>query len=178
MNLSIAHCRSVASVGALGLLMGSLNYVLLAEGTTSASQSLRVTVDGATGNYAIGQPGSASDVLIAAVAAKVDGRWLHARDYPKHLMTESIANDDLGTAHEWTVRHSGLERAPELIYRLHSYADKPIGDIQVQVLDTAGRTIHIQAIRPIQDSRFGGACRFRPGSLGQFQRRPPCAENP
>jgi alpha-galactosidase len=150
MNLSIAHCRSVASVGALGLLMGSLNYVLLAEGTTSASQSLRVTVDGATGNYAIGQPGSASDVLIAAVAAKVDGRWLHARDYPKHLMTESIANDDLGTAHEWTVRHSGLERAPELIYRLHSYADKPIGDIQVQVLDTAGRTIHIQAIRPIE----------------------------
>src|SRR5437899_2981699 len=150
MNLSIAHCRSVASVGALGLLIGSLNYVLLAEGTTSASQSLRVTVDGATGNYAIGQPGSASDVLIAAVAAKVDGRWLHARDYPKHLMTESIANDDLGTAHEWTVRHSGLERAPELIYRLHSYADKPIGDIQVQVLDTAGRTIHIQAIRPIE----------------------------
>src|SRR5438876_4140057 len=150
MNLSIAHCRSVASVGALGLLMGSLNYVLLAEGTTSASQSLRVTVDGATGNYAIGQPGSASDVLIAAVAAKVDGRWLHARDYPKHLMTESIANDDLGTAHEWTVRHSGLERAPELIYRLHSYADKRIGDIQVQVLDTAGRTIHIQAIRPIE----------------------------
>src|SRR5437870_11127749 len=150
MNLSIAHCRSVASVGALGLLMGSLNYVLLAEGTTSASQSLRVTVDGATGNYAIGQPGSASDVLIAAVAAKVDGRWLHARDYPKHLMTESIANDDLGTAHEWTVRHSGLERAPELIYRLHSYADKPICDIQVQVLDTAGRTIHIEAIRPIE----------------------------
>src|SRR5947209_1668322 len=150
MNLSIAHCRSVASVGALGLLMGSLNYVLLAEGTTSASQSLRVTVDGATGNYAIGQPGSASDVLIAAVAAKVDGRWIHARDYPKHLMTESIANDDLGTAHEWTVRHSGLERAPELIYRLHSYRDKPFGDIQVQVLENAGRTIHIQAIRPIE----------------------------
>src|SRR5207247_11189547 len=101
MNLSIAHCRSVASVGALGLLMGSLNYVLLAEGTTSASQSLRVTVDGATGNYAIGQPGSASDVLIAAVVAKVDGRCVYARDYPKQLMNVSFVLHALGVYNLW-----------------------------------------------------------------------------
>ena len=148
MNLSIVHCRSVTSIGVLGLLVGSLNCVILAEETTS--QGLRVTVSPTTGDYAIGQLGTAADVLTASAAAKVDGRWVHARDYPKHSIAESIVNDDLGTAHEWTVRHSGLERAPELICTLHSYRDKPFGDIQVQVLENAGRTIHIQAIRPIE----------------------------
>ena len=148
MNLSIVHCRSVTSIGVLGLLVGSLNCVILAEETTS--QGLRVTVSPTTGDYAIGQLGTAADVLTASVAAKVDGRWLHARDYPKHSIAESIVNDDLGTAHEWTVRHSGLEGAPELVCTLHSYRDKPFGDIQVQVLENAGRTIHIQAIRPIE----------------------------
>src|SRR6266568_661611 len=148
MNLSIVHCRSVTLIGVLGLLVGSLNCAILAEET--ASQGLGVTVSPTTGDYAIGQLGTAADVLTASVAAKVDGRWLHARDYPKHSIAESIVNDDLGTAHEWTVRHSGLERAPELICTLHSYRDKPFGDIQVQVLENAGRTIHIQAIRPIE----------------------------
>ena len=148
MNLSIVHCRSVTSIGVLGLLVGSLNCAILAEETTS--QGLRVTVSPTTGDYAIGQLGTAADVLTASVAAKVDGRWLHARDYPKHSIAESIVNDDLGTAHEWTVRHSGLEGAPELVCTLHSYRDKPFGDIQVQVLENAGRTIHIKAIRPIE----------------------------
>src|SRR6266699_481774 len=148
MNLSIVHCRSVTSIGVLGLLVGSLNCAILAEET--ASQGLRVTVSPTTGDYAIGQLGTAADVLTASAAAKVDGRWVHARDYPKPSIAESIVNDDLGTAHEWTVRHSGLERAPELICTLHSYRDKPFGDIQVQVLENAGRTIHIQAIRPIE----------------------------
>src|SRR5438046_3139747 len=150
MKLSIVHRQSVTSIGVLGLLMSSLNYAMPAEYTTSASQRLRVTVDGATGDYAIGQSGVASDVLSATVAAKVDGPWLHSRDYPNHFITESAANDYLGMAHEWTVRHSGLEGAPELICTLHSYADKPFGDIQVRVVDSAGRTIHIEAIRPIE----------------------------
>jgi hypothetical protein len=131
--------------------MGSFNYgYLAAEETTSASRGLRVTVSPATGDYAIGQPGTASDVLTATVAAKVDGMWLHARDYPKHSITESVANDDLGPAHEWTVRHSGLADAPEMIYILHSYGDNPWGDIQVQVFNGSGKTLHIEAIRPIE----------------------------
>src|SRR5436305_1763998 len=150
MNLSYICCRSVTAIGVLGLLLGSLNYAILAEDTTSASQGLRVTVSPTTGDYAIGQAGNVADVLTATVAAKVDGQWLGARDYSKHSITESTANDDLGMAHEWTVRHSGLEGAPELICTLHSYADKPFGDIQVRVVDSAGRTIDIEAIRPIE----------------------------
>jgi len=74
---------SAASIVFLTLLMSSFNYgyLLTAEEATSASQGLRVTVSPATGDYAIGQRGTASDVLNATVAAKVDGHWIHARDY-------------------------------------------------------------------------------------------------
>ena len=141
---------SAASILFLTLPMNSFNYYLTAEEPTSAARGLRVTVSPATGDYIIGQSGTAADVLTATVAAKVDGLWLHARDYPKHSVTESVANDDLGTAHEWTVRHSGLADAPEMICILHSYQDRPLGDIRVQVFNGSGKTIHIQAIRPIE----------------------------
>src|SRR6266478_1473238 len=142
---------SAAAILFLTLLVSSFNYgYLKAKDTTSASRGLRVRVSPATGDYIIGQSGTAADVLTATVAAKVDGLWLHARDYPKHSVTESVANDDLGTAHEWTIRHSGLADAPELICTLHSYQDRPLGDIRVQVFNGSGKTIHIQAIRPIE----------------------------
>src|ERR1700724_258664 len=105
MNLSFVLCSSVSLIGFLALLMSSFNYAFLAAETTSDSQGLRVTV-AATGDYSIGQPGSASDMLQATVAAKMDGHWLRARDYPKHSITESTASDDLGNAHEWRGRHS------------------------------------------------------------------------
>ena len=150
MNLSFVLRSSVSLIGFLALLMSSFNYAFLAAETTSDSQALRVAVDPATGDYSIGQLGSASDMLQATVAAKMDGHWLHARDYPKHSITESTASDDLGTAHEWTVRHSGLAGAPELLCILHSYTDRPFGDIQVHVLNSSTQTIHIGAIRPIE----------------------------
>ena len=150
MNLSFVHCPSLSSIGFLVLLMSSFSCVSLAAETTSDSKGLSVTVDPATGDYAIGQLGTSLNVLTATVGTKVDGRWLHARDYPKHTITESIANDDLGTAHEWTVRHSGLAGAPELLCILHSYTDRPFGGIQVHVLNGSRQTIHIEAIRPIE----------------------------
>jgi hypothetical protein len=149
MNLPFVHSSSVASIG-LALLMSWFNHVFLAAETTSDSQGLRLTVDPATGNYTIAQRRSASAALTATISAKVDGRWLHAQDYPKHTISESIANDDLGKAHEWTVRHSGLAGTPDLICTLHSYMDQPFGDIQVQVLNSTGRTIHIEVIRSIE----------------------------
>jgi alpha-galactosidase len=149
MKLSLVLKSSAASILFLTLLMSSFNYGhLSAEKTTSASLGLHVS--SATGDYAIGQAGKGADVLTAGVAAKVNGRWLHASDYPKHAVTESVANDDLGMAHEWTVRHSGLAGAPEMICTLHSYRDSPLGDIRVRVLNGSGETIRIEAIRPIE----------------------------
>jgi alpha-galactosidase len=151
MSLSFLHRRLVSSIVVLALLMSSFNYAcLVAESTAPASLGLRVTISPATGDYTIEQPGTTSDVLTATVGAKVDGRWLHARDYPKHSITESIANDDLGAAHEWTVKHSGLSDAPELICTVHSYTDKPFGDVQVHLSNGSTQTIHIEAIRPME----------------------------
>jgi alpha-galactosidase len=152
--MDVSCIRRPLSIIVAALLMSSFDCACLrANSTASASQGLRVTVSPATGDYAIGQPGTTSDVLTVAVAVKVDGRWLHARDYPKHSIIESNVNDDLGMAHEWTVRHEGLAGAPELICILHSYEDRPLGDVQVQVLNLSGKAIHIQAIRPIEAAR-------------------------
>ena len=93
MNLSFVHCPSVLSIGFLALLLSSFDYAFLAAETPSDSQGLRVTVDPATGDYSIGQLGSASDVLQASVAAMVDGRWLRARDYPKQPGAFSAASE-------------------------------------------------------------------------------------
>src|SRR5205814_8675326 len=106
MNLSFIYCRSVTAIGVLGLLLGSLNYAIMAEDTTSASCGLRVTVSPTTGDYAIGQADNVGGVLTAKVAAKVAGHWLHARDYPRYSITESTANDDCAMVHEWTLMHS------------------------------------------------------------------------
>src|SRR5207302_7930266 len=91
MNLSFIYCRSVTAIGVLGLLLGSINYAILAEDTTSASRGLRVTVSPTTGDYAIGQADSVGGVLTANVAAKVDGQWLHARDNRHLQFTEPTA---------------------------------------------------------------------------------------
>ena len=134
----------------LVLVTSSVNGALLGARTTPDSQGLRVTVDAATGDYAIGQLGTASDVLKSTIAAKVDGHWLHARDYPKHTITESTVHGNLGIAHEWRVRHSESAGAPDLFYSLSSYANLPFCEIQVQVLNNSSQTIHIEAIRLIE----------------------------
>jgi hypothetical protein len=150
MNLSHIYCRSVSSIGFLALLVISFNFTFSAAEVTSDSPGLRLTVDPVTGAFAIGQPGSSSDVLTASVAAKVDGRWLRARDYPKHSITESTANDDLGVVREWTIKHSGLAGAPDLLCILHSYKDRPFGGIQVRLQNSSNQTVHVETIRPIE----------------------------
>src|ERR1700682_1248662 len=150
MNLSFVHRPSVSSFGFLALLMSTFNFAFLARETTPDSLGLRLRVDPATGDYAIGQPGSASEVFAATVATRVDGRWVHAREYPNHTITESVMKGDLGMAHEWTVRHSGLAGAPELTCILHSYMAGPFGDIQVHVQNSSSQPIHIEVIRPVE----------------------------
>jgi alpha-galactosidase len=141
--------RSRSTILLPALLISLFGCAIPAAKATSDGQSLRLTVDPGTGDYAIGQLGSASYVLTATVAAKVDGRWLHGRDYPKHSITESTTSDDLGIAHEWTVTHSGLASAPEILCVLHSYKDRPFGDLQVRVKNSSSQSIQVEAIRLI-----------------------------
>jgi hypothetical protein len=101
-------------------------------------------------NTASGEPGMASSVLTASVSAKVDGRWLRAQGYPKHTTVESVVNDVLESAHEWTIKHSGLAGAPELLCIVHSHGDRPYGDVEVRVLNTSEGAIHVESIRAME----------------------------
>ncbi len=111
--------------------------------------ALVIKVNKDDGSYAVAFPGSGADVLRAGAAVQVDGRWLHARDYPRHEVSQSETNGYLGQATEWQVRYTGVAGQPDLIYRLRAYASKPFGDIQVTVRNTTSRVIHVEDIRSL-----------------------------
>jgi alpha-galactosidase len=123
--------------------------------TASAAQSsgqehaLTITVNPADGRYTVAMPGSSSSALQAGVGAEVDGRWLHAADYPRHAVEHSQAQGYLGEATEWQVTYSGLSGQPDLIYHLRAYSSEPFGDIQVTVRNTTGKAIHVESIRSL-----------------------------
>lgn len=119
------------------------------------------------GQYSISQPAAAVFALTAGVAAEVDGRWLHASDYPKHTVQRSAAQGYLGAAYEWDVTWSGLSRAPNLVCRLRAYRDEPFADIQVTVQNVTGRLIHVEDIRVIDAT--DGAIAERAASVAQVR---------
>ena len=111
--------------------------------------ALAVTVNKDDGSYSLAFPGSAAPALRAGAAVQVDGRWLHASDYPHHEVTQSETEGYLGRATEWQVTYTGLAGQPDLIYHLRAYASEPFGDIQVTVRNTTSRVIHIEGIRSV-----------------------------
>lgn len=145
----------------LGDLM-KLAMVLLLAGSSMFGRAessgegggLDVQVNAADGAYSIATPGSGVVALRSGVGVEVDGRWLHAADYPRHAVKPSEGQGYLGQAAEWQVTYSGIRGEPELIYKLRSYKGKPFGDIQVTVRNTTGKPIHVEDIRSV-DSREG-----------------------
>lgn len=115
----------------------------------SATSGLNVQISQTDGSYALATPGSEGAVLSAGVAANVDDHWLQSKDYPHHDVKQSSVADDMGPAQEWTVTFSGLSGQPDLVYRLRRYSDKPYADIQVSVDNTTGKSIEVEAIRPV-----------------------------
>jgi alpha-galactosidase len=130
----------------LTVIAGSL-VLSMAQATVPG---LAVTVDKSDGSYIVGMSASKPPVLQADVAVKSDGRWLESRSYPKHAVTKSTAEDDLGKAEEWTVVFSGLPGEPDLSYRLRAYPDKPFADVQVFVRNSTNRPIQIEALRSVE----------------------------
>jgi alpha-galactosidase len=102
-----------------------------------------------SGQYSVGEAGAAKPVLVAGVAAKVDGRWLRSADYPRHDVRQNEMRGELGTATEWQVMFSGLTGEPQLVYRLTAFHDAPFAELQVAVENGTGRTIHVESIRVV-----------------------------
>ena len=88
----IGYCISrmrtsyVIILSALLLLTGG---ALLSSAAQSSGheQTLKVNVNSSDGKYTIAMPGSAPYALRAGIGAQVDGRWLHASDYPQPAIT-------------------------------------------------------------------------------------------
>ena len=92
----------------------------------------------------------AQPVLNAHVAAQVDHEWLRSHDYPRRHASESPFNDELGSGRQVTVTCSGLDDKPELVYVLQLYDQRPYGTVQVQVRNTTGKAVTVQAIRSVE----------------------------
>ena len=133
------------------LLVGSAIAGLGAQ-SFGEEHALQIRIDPADGKYTIAIPGASSYTLRAGVGVQVDGRWLHASDYPKHEVSQAQAQGYLGQATDWQVTYSGLSGQPDLIYHLRGYSDRPFGDIQVTVRNTTGKLIHIEGIRSLDAS--------------------------
>jgi alpha-galactosidase len=130
------------------LLAGSSIAALCAQ-SSGADHALKITVNPADGTYAIAMPGSNSNALQSGVAVEVEGRWLHAADYPRHAVEHSQTQGYLGAATDWQVTYSGLSGQPDLIYHLRAYSSEPFGDIQVTVRNTTGKAIRVESIRSL-----------------------------
>jgi hypothetical protein len=137
------------------LLVGVVTALVVTNLEAQSSgdkQALKITVNPSDGQYAIGLPGSDSDVLRAGVGVEVDGHWLRAADYPRHAVEHSQVQGYLGDATDWQVTYSGLSGQPDLTYHLRAYSGEPFADIQVSVRNTTRKTIHVESIRCVDAS--------------------------
>ncbi len=140
--------RRATGWAAVMLLAGGGMTVLRGQ-SPSGEGALQVQINPADGTYAVAVSGTDSYALRAGVAVQVDRRWLHAADYPRHVVEQSPTQGYLGQATDWQVTYSGVSGQPDLIYHLRAYAGKPFGDIQVTVRNTTGKTIHVESIRSL-----------------------------
>jgi alpha-galactosidase len=140
--------RTVFSVG-LAITAGVLMVALPCVGQQLTNDKLSLRVNAPDGSYQLslhdGQP-----VLRSRVAAEVDHQWLRSSDYPRHQVSESAFEDDLGPGQQATVTYSGLDGKPDLIYVIQLYKQRPYGTVQVKVQNGAGREVTVQAIRSVE----------------------------
>jgi hypothetical protein len=107
------------------------------------------------GRYGIGMAGSSVLALTAGVAAEVDGRWLRSTDYPSHTQRRTDVQGALGPAIEWEVTASGKPGAPDLVYQLRAYRDRPFAEIKVILRNNTGHSMIVQAIRDVDAAGAG-----------------------
>jgi alpha-galactosidase len=133
----------------LAITAGTLMVALPCVAQQLTNDGLSLTVNAAEGSYQLslhnGQP-----VLRSRVAAQVDHQWLRSNDYPRHQVSESTFEDDLGPGQQVTVACSGLDDKPDLVYVLQLYKQRPYGTVQVKVHNSAGREATVQAIRGVE----------------------------
>jgi alpha-galactosidase len=145
-TITAAHAVRLVAV----VLLAGSGVAGIAAQSSGEEHALQIEVNPADGKYTIAMRRSDSPAVRAGVGVEVDGRWLHAADYPRHAAEHSQVQGELGAATDWRVTYSGLSGQPDLIYHLRGYAKEPFGDVQVTVRNTTGKAIHIEAIRCLE----------------------------
>lgn len=111
---------------------------------------LQLTADPNDGSYTLSAPDIVGPVLHAAAAAKLNGKWLHASDYPKHVVSTTTSTGELGPAQAITIRYTGRDDAPDLLLKLRTYANAPFGDIQLTASNTTTHPAGVQSLRVLE----------------------------
>jgi alpha-galactosidase len=123
----------------------------LVMAVASAQQdAIQIAASESDGSYTISASGISGSVVRATTAVKVDGKWLHAADYPIHTATISTSNGELGLAKMIILRYSGRKDAPDLLLRLRAYAEVQFGDLQVIAINTTGAPVEVQSLRLLE----------------------------
>jgi hypothetical protein len=117
--------------------------------TEIRNADLRVRVSEADGSYTIATGGMENPIIRAGVAAEVDHRWVKSAEYPKHTISVSNFEDDLGRAQQANVECAGVPDLPDLTYTIRVYDNRPYGELEVQVKNHTGRAIEVQSIRSV-----------------------------
>jgi alpha-galactosidase len=116
--------------------------------TQIENSGLLVAASAKTGAYTLREKSGPAH-LTADVAAKINGRWLHSSDYPTHTVSQSFAVEGDHTP-ELTVKHSGLERQPDLACSVRLHSDPAYAEIAVTVRNTTQLQVEVQGIRVIE----------------------------
>jgi len=111
-------------------------------------KSLSVAVH-SDGFYSIASSGIPGIVMRSDVEADVDSHALRSSAYPQHNTLQSEFKDEFGSGTKLVVTHTGLSGAPDLVCTLRLYKNQSWGDIEVKVVNSTDRAIHVQAIRSI-----------------------------
>ena len=148
--------RTVSADRALACRIVSICIAaILAESVIAAERrfgndSLVIGLDADHGTYTIAAPKAATTIVKAVAAAAVNHRWIRSSDYPKHELAESTFEDTLGQGHQWTLTSTGLADTPDLVLTLRAYKSRPTGEIQLTLVNHAGKTIQVQSLRSLE----------------------------
>jgi alpha-galactosidase len=112
-------------------------------------RSLTVSVD-SDGSYSIAHAGGSGAVLRSNVEADVNSEALQSSAYPNHKTVQSEFQDEFGPGSKLTITHTGLPGKPDLVCIIRLYTEESWGDITVEVVNTTGKVVSVQAIRSVQ----------------------------
>ena len=110
---------------------------------------LEIEANPATGAYVIRTTGKVPSSLTASVAAKLNGAWLHSADYPRHEISQGSYQSSLAVGNTLTVTNTGRAGMPDLIATFTLGETSKFAQVSVEVRNTTGKEVAIQAIRAV-----------------------------